>query len=144
LASVHGLAFAQLVEYIDEVQGYPVTAPVFKLAELAKLYKSWLKQLGLQIDACINTTKLKEQLRSHFPIMKAQTSGKQVLLVFDDIGSALSSVCQHDSDVQSKHLAKAAQIICRNIFNSCAAGSLVVHLLLTARSLLYLNHFLHW
>ena len=51
--------------------------------------------------------------------MTAQTIGKEVLLVFDnDIGSALSMACTHDQDMDALHLAKAAQIVRREMFNT--------------------------
>jgi len=47
--------------------------------------------------------------------MPAQTSGKQVLLVF---GSALTAACQFDSDLDAIYLIKAAQIVRRHIFQT--------------------------
>ena len=52
--------------------------------------------------------------------MTAQSFGKEVLLVFDnDIGSALSMACTYDQDMDALHLAKAAQIVRREMFNTC-------------------------
>ena len=52
--------------------------------------------------------------------MKAQTHGKQVLLVCDsDIGSAVATVCQYDRDVEALHLARAAQVVRRDLIKVC-------------------------
>ena len=118
LSCNHALAFAQLVEYINEKQSDDNnnTAPVFKLSVLTKLYDSRLQQLGKTWDSRVNATKLKDKLLAHFPSMNAQTCGKQVLLAFDeDIGNALSAACNKDDE--ALYLAKVAQIIRRDIFN---------------------------
>jgi len=110
-------AFAQLIQYITEVQNDSATAPVFKLSELVKKYETRLQQLGSSTR--VHTTRLKEQLLLHFPSMRAQTCGKQVLLVFDeDTGGALTTACEFDSDLDALYLVKAAQIVWRNIFQT--------------------------
>jgi len=110
------LAFAQLVEYIGEMHAYSQQAPVFVLSDLVKKYQSRLHQMGVTSETRVNTTRFKERLLTHFPHMTAQTHGKKVLLVSDsDIGSALSTVCEYDRDVEATHLARAAQIVRRDL-----------------------------
>jgi len=118
VSSNDSLAFAQLVEYMSDCRRDNSTAAVFVLSELAKKYQNRLKQLGVSCDSRVNTTKLKNRLLSHFPGMRAQLHGKEVLLVFsEDIGDALSTACQVDSDLDALHLVKAAEIVRRDIFN---------------------------
>ena len=111
------IAFAQLVQYVSEVQNDSATAPVFKLSELVKKYQTRLQQMGSSTR--VHATRLKEQLLLHFPSMQVQTSGKQVLLAFDeDIGGALTTACEFDSDLDALYLVKAAQIVRRHMFQT--------------------------
>jgi len=116
----YSLAFAQLVQYICEVKCDTAMAAAFKLSELARKYTARLEQMGAVTDSRVHTTRLKNRLLSQFPEMRAQTCGKEVLLVCDkDIGVALSTACQHDTDIDALHLVKAAQVVCRDMF-SCS------------------------
>jgi len=104
------LAFAQLVEYIYEVQNDSATATMFKLSELACKYCARLEQMGVTIDGRVHTTRLKNRLLAQFLGMRAQSYGKEVLLFCDeDIGNALSATFQFDADVDAMHLVKAAE-----------------------------------
>ena len=115
-ARMHGIAFAQLAAYIDDVKQDSVIVPVFKLSKLAELYMQRLTQLGVVLSNRLNTTRLKDRLLSHLPDMRAQQCGKNVLLAFDEhIGGALSAACQQSFDEDAVHLAKAAEILRRDI-----------------------------
>lgn len=67
-----GLAFAQLVVYIEEVKSDTVILPIFKLARLTDMYSKRLQELGVEINCRVNSTKLKNLIRSYFPDMCAQ------------------------------------------------------------------------
>ena len=43
---LHGIAFAELVAYMEDFRMEGSVAPVFKLADLAHLYELLLEQLG--------------------------------------------------------------------------------------------------
>ena len=91
------------------------TAPVFKLAELTKLYHSRIEQLGIKLDTRVHSTRLKERLE--FPDMRTYNKGKNVLIAFeDDVGTSLAKACELDSDKGALHLACAAQIVRRHMF----------------------------
>lgn len=78
----------------------------------------------------VNSTHLKGRLLDHFPHMRQQAEGCDVLLVFDsDIGPALRKACQHDHDEDAVYLAKAAEIVCHNIFDTAKpfAGTFTDH-----------------
>ena len=50
--------------------------------------------------------------------MRAQSKGRDVMLVFDkDIGATLDKACEQDSDSDAVHLARAAQIARQNMFD---------------------------
>ncbi len=116
---ISGIVIAELVMYIEETRLETSTAPVFKLADLAHLYRSRMEQLGVVSDTRVNTTRLKQRLLAHFPDLRAQSQGRDVLLVFDeDIGAALGKACEQDSDSDAVHLARAAQIVRRHMFEA--------------------------
>jgi len=116
----HGIVFAQLISYIEETRADSSVVPIFKLADLVKLYTDRLSQLALDRPAeRVHSTRLKEKLLTHFPKMRAQQDGRDVLLVFEsDIGPALKKACQHDCDQDAMYLAKAAEIVRRNMFGT--------------------------
>jgi len=59
--AIEGLAFAQLVVFIEKALTDGETASVFKLADLAQLYASRMEQmLGVKYDCRVHTTRLKQ------------------------------------------------------------------------------------
>ena len=93
---------------------------VFKLADMAELYSLRLQQLGVTVtnEKRMHTTRLKQRLLARFPDMLAQSKGRDVLLVFDeDVGYALGKACEQDTDNDAVHLARAAQIVRRHMFD---------------------------
>ncbi len=116
-ADLHGTAFAELVAYIEDFRMEEGVAPVFKLADLANLYKIRLEQLGVANEGRVHTSRLKLRLLSVFPDLTAHLQGRNVMLSFnDDIGDALKKACHHDSDNDAMHLAQAAKIVRKEIF----------------------------
>uniref|UniRef100_UPI00358FEB60 uncharacterized protein isoform X2 n=1 Tax=Myxine glutinosa TaxID=7769 RepID=UPI00358FEB60 len=112
-----GIAFAEVVMYIEESRFDDSTAPVFKLADLSDLYRSRMEQLGIKLESKVNTTRLKERLLAQIPDLQAQPQGRDVLLAFsDDIGAALTKACEWDSDSDAVYLGRAANIVRRHMF----------------------------
>lgn len=117
-SDLHGIAFAELVSFMEDFRKERIVAPVFKLADLAQLYKTRLEQLGVDNEGRVHTSRLKLRLLSVFPDLKAHLQGRSVMLTFDDdIGSALRKACDHDSDHDAMHLARAAKVVRREMFN---------------------------
>jgi len=113
-AKIHGIAFAELVAFIEDAKDDDC-APVFKLADLGNLYKTRLEQLDAKVGHRVHTTRLKARLLSVFPGLQAHSQGRDTLLTFkDDIGCALKKACDYDSD--AIHLARAAQVVRREMF----------------------------
>ena len=49
--------------------------------------------------------------------MEAHKKGRDVILIFnEDVGAALKKACEHDADHDAVHLAKAANIVRRDMF----------------------------
>ncbi len=112
----HGIAFAGLVSYIEEVRIDSLIAPVFKLVDLVNLYHTRLEQLGTNITGRIHSTKLKNRILSYFPDMNARTQGCDVdLICNEDVGVALRKAREHDTDNDAVHLARAAEIVRRDM-----------------------------
>ena len=115
---ISGIVFAELVMYMEEARLEASTAPVFKLADMAQLYMSRMEQFGVVSDKRMHTTRLKQRLLANFPDLRAQSKGRDVILAFDkDIGAALGKACKQDSDSDAVHLARAAQIVRRHMFD---------------------------
>jgi len=82
-----GIAFAEVVMYIEEARLDDSTAPVFKLADLGKMFSARLQQLDPSPRGRVNTTRLKNRLLNHIPDLRTHTQGRDILMMFDqDIG----------------------------------------------------------
>lgn len=98
--------------------------PVFKLAELARMYTARLEQLGVRTESRIQTTRLKERLLSALPDLKAYTKGRDLLLIFEDaVGGALEKACGENQDNDALHLARAARVVRKEMFSTFSAHS---------------------
>jgi len=53
----HGIAFAGLVSYIEEVCMDNLVVPVFRLTDLMNMYSTRLVQLGMYVMGCVHSTK---------------------------------------------------------------------------------------
>ena len=107
-----GIAFAELVSYIEDSRMDTSVAPVFKLTDLVHLYSTRLQVVGR-----VHSTKLKDRILNYFQDMEAHKRGRDVVLIFnEDVGSALNKACEHDSNNDAIHLARAANIVRRDMF----------------------------
>ena len=112
-----GIALAELLAYIEQARMDEAVAPVFKLADLARMYSKRLKQLGVEQDKRTHSTELKNRILSNFPDLTAHKEGRDVLLAFHtDLGSALRKVCTDNFDDEAICLARAAKIVRRDMF----------------------------
>jgi hypothetical protein len=111
----HGIAFAGLVSYIEEMRMDNLVAPVLKLTDLVNLYSDRLEQLGTHVY--VHSTRLKDRILSYFPDMDAHKQGRDTVLVCnEDVGAALGKACGNDTDNEAVHLARAANIVRRDMF----------------------------
>ena len=101
----HGIAFAGLVSYTEEVRMDSLVAPMFKLTDLVNLYHGRLDQLGMGVYTSLNS----RIEYSYFPDMDAHKQGRDVVLICnEDIGTALKKACECHTDMDAVHLAEAA------------------------------------
>ena len=113
-----GIAFAQLVAHIEEVQAGSTSASVFKLAELVDFYICQLEQLGVENPSTVNSTYLKNKILSNFPDLQAYKEGRDVLLVFrKEVGTALKESSNHSFDNEAVILKQAANIVRKELLD---------------------------
>ena len=116
---LHGIALAELVAFIEEAYlDSENEIPLFKLADLVKMYASRLQQLGVTINRRVHSTELKNRILASIDDLTSYRKGRDVFLVFNsDIGSALVNACDIDYDDEAAILAKAATIVRRDMLN---------------------------
>ena len=107
------LAFAELIAYVDESLEIENIA-LLKLSDLVRFFSSKLQELGIQ-PGKINATRLKDRVLAAFPDLTAHTQGREEVLLAlkHKIGDVLKEAKDKDSEAQ--HLAKAANIVRRDI-----------------------------
>ncbi|KAG0694558.1 hypothetical protein GWK47_027185 [Chionoecetes opilio] len=94
-----------------------LVAPIFKLSDLVDLYTTRLEQLGTDVAGRVHSTDLKKRVLAYFPDMDAHKQGRDVVLIsHEDVGQALRKACEHDADGDAVHLARAANIVRRDMF----------------------------
>ena len=115
----YSLALAQLIAYIEEIRSMSQISPVFKLADLVRMFGDRLRQLGCQSENRINSTRLKEKLLLYFDDMCAQEHSRDIILVFSEaLGDPVTKACAADCDEDVLHLSRAAAVIRKDIFSS--------------------------
>ena len=67
----HGISFAELIIYIEEVHGDNLIAPIFYLSDLVNLYSKRLEQHGCNVTGSVHSTRLKNRILGYFPEMEA-------------------------------------------------------------------------
>ena len=112
---LHGIAFSEVVTYIEEMAMYTSEKKfVFKLLDLNKLYCQHLKELGMEVQGRIHSTRLKNRILSHFPGMNFYADRQEVLMAFNaNISEVLRSLLSTNYNDQGYILAEAAKILWR-------------------------------
>ena len=87
------------------------------MKDLCELLSERVKKLGVD-NFIVNCTRLKEKLCKHIPNLESYTkSHKNILLAFkSDIGQALADACANKFDEDALCLARAAEIVRRDLF----------------------------
>lgn len=115
----HGIAFAVLMSYFEEVRMDSLVASVFKLTNPTNVYSTRLEQFGTKVTGCVHSTKLKNRILAYFPDMEAHKRGREVVLACnEDVRYARRIACELDADNDAVHLARAANIIRRDILRT--------------------------
>ena len=113
---VHDQVLAELTLYMEQTEnedkGY-----IFKLADLANLYKTRVRELGGHTPDRVHTTKLKQRLMLHIENLKEfQDSNSHCYLAFDDdVRTVLKIFYEKSYDDETFVLSEGAKIIRRDI-----------------------------
>ena len=112
---IHGIALAEIIEFIKETKANNTSSPIFKLSELSKKYQNYLKMLtGTNHDT--HSTRLKERILNNVPELECRKEGRDMLLLFsEDIGTVLRNACESDCDSDAISLMKAAKLIRKDL-----------------------------
>ncbi|CAG2228693.1 unnamed protein product [Mytilus edulis] len=98
---IHGIAFSELVSYINETRSCDETTSC------------------ADVSSRVNSSRLKDRIVSNFPDLDAYKQGRENILAFkDDIGPALKRVCLEDFDNEYVNISKAATFVRKDIFAS--------------------------
>ena len=93
------------------------------LKDLICLYTTRLNQLGLTVDKKVNSTDFKHRILLNIPDIQAHAQGKYIILAFEsDIGQAIKRACDKSCDSEALILAKAANIVRKELFEMRASA----------------------
>ena len=111
----NGLALAELISYIEDISQHKVS----KLADLITIYVNQLSQLGVATNKkSINSTIFENKLLSYIPQLKAQNSGRDVILVTDnDMQSIVGEAMKRNFENEAHYFTKSPKSIRNDLFN---------------------------
>ena len=91
IKEAHPIAFSELLIYITETKNCNEdSSTMFRLADLTKMYKEGLEQLGVE-SSNIRSNRLRDQLMTQMPELESYRKGRDVVIAFrEDIGPVLS------------------------------------------------------
>ena len=93
----HGIALVELVAYMNEARMDGTVAPVFKVADLVKVYSNRPNQFRVKQHDHAHSTCLKNCILAQFPELVNGKERCDVLPAFDkDLGRALRKATEHD------------------------------------------------
>ena len=116
---IEGIAFAELIAHMKDTHIESDAASVFRLAKLARLYKTRLKLFGCDISGRFYNTHLKSRIVAHQQDLQAYREGNDALLAFNkDVGAALRQAYERDFDDEAWILSQAAKIVRRDMFST--------------------------
>lgn len=80
---LHGYAFSNVAAYIDQIRE-TCSTPVFKLAEVTKVYNNCLDEISNENLPYAHATRLKDQLLALYPDLTCQKSGRDVIFMIEN------------------------------------------------------------
>lgn len=112
-----GVVLAKLYGHMTEVRRQSDSPPVFKMADLARLYCTEMAQMGVKSD--VHSTRLRERLLQECPALEhIGKKGQDVLIGFKkDVDTSIREELR-DFDGEAFHFAKVAKIIRKDVFSS--------------------------
>ncbi|KAF5304273.1 hypothetical protein FQA39_LY09800 [Lamprigera yunnana] len=122
LSEVHVYALALLITHINKVKKDKANcSPVFKMSDLAKLYSSFMKDMG--VDHIAHSSRLRDFLLNGCSYLQSSGKiGQDCLITFqDDLDEVMRSASQH-YDSEAKQYCDVANVLRKDIFD-CGSSS---------------------
>lgn len=113
----YGIALVEVIGYINDMRFSDECAvQVFRLADLVQLYTNRLRELQVDVTGRVHSTDLKKRILDNVCGLREYKQGRDIFLTFDDdIGALLSEAALDECDDEAVCLAKAAQIVRRDM-----------------------------
>ena len=113
------IVLSEVIIYIEEVLANSSDiAPSIKLSDVVKFYDNRLTELNVELPNRTNSTHLKSSILEQCPSLSSTQVGRDVYLAYsDDIGAALHFAKENSINSQAYVLAKAAQIVRKEILS---------------------------
>ena len=105
---IEGIALAELIAYMKDIHIESDAAPIFELAELARLYKTRLKLFGGDVSGRFNNNHLKTRILAHQQDLQAYSK---------DVGGG-SRLTTSIFDDEAWILSQAAKIVRRDMLST--------------------------
>ncbi|KAF5271231.1 hypothetical protein FQA39_LY08238 [Lamprigera yunnana] len=122
LSEVHAYALALLITHINKVKEDKANcSPVFKMSDLAKLYSSFMKDMG--VDHIAHSSRLRDRLLNACSYLQSLGKiGEDCLITFqDDLYEVMRSASRH-YDLEAKQYCDVAKVLRKDIFD-CGSSS---------------------
>ena len=114
---IHGQVLAELAQYMEQEMNKG--NHVFKLVDLADLYKERVQELGGRISGRVHTTKLKQRLLAHVDNLREYSDKKFLYLTFEEnVGTVLKNCYRKTYDDEAFVLSEAAKLLRRDILSN--------------------------
>ena len=111
----HGMVLAELAAFMQQERDRLGGNCVFKMADLAALYKKRFEDLGGVLPERVHSTRLKLRLLAHIDGLTESKRGKTTYLAFDDdLCDVFKTIYEKDFDEDAFVLSRAA-ILCKSL-----------------------------
>ncbi|KAF5301671.1 hypothetical protein FQA39_LY19092 [Lamprigera yunnana] len=117
LSEVHASAIALLITHINKVKEDKANcSPVFKMLDLANLYSSCMKDMG--VDHIAHSSRLRDRLLNACSyLQRSGKIGQDCLITFqDDLDEVMRSASRH-YDSEAKQYCDVAKVLRKDIFD---------------------------
>ena len=112
----YGMVLAELAAFMQQERDRLGGNCVFKMADLAALYKKRFEDLGGVLPERVHSTRLKLRLLAHIDELTESKRGKTTYLAFDDdLCDVFKTIYEKDFDEDAFVLSRAADILCKSL-----------------------------
>ena len=113
---LHGMVLAELLVFMQLERDRLGGNCVFKMADLAALYKKRFEDLGGVLPERVHSTRLKLRLLAHIDGLTESKRGKTTYLAFDDdLCDVFKTIYEKDFDEDAFVLSRAADILRKSL-----------------------------